>query len=59
MIFKKNTEPEFDIDVEEERARDIRILNDCRTMKAQIESDIILLNNTIRQLELKYGLEDD
>lgn len=58
MIFKKNEEQKIDIDAEEERAKDMRILNDCKTMKAQIESDIMLLNNTIRQLEEKYGISD-
>lgn len=58
MIFKKNEEQKIDIDAEEERAKDMRILNDCKTMKAQIESDIMLLNNTIRQLEEKYGILD-
>lgn len=59
MIFKKTEESVIDIDVEEEKARDIRILNDCKTMKTQIENDIRLLDNTIRQLEEKYGISYD
>lgn len=58
MIFKSKAEPTIDVDVEEEIAKDIRTLNDCKIMVAQIDRDIMLLYNSLRQLEEKHGILD-
>ena len=58
MIFKEkaNEEP-IDVDLETERAKDQRIINDLKTMMVQIENDIRLLENTITAMEMKYGID--
>ncbi len=59
MIFKKEfEETTIDVDAEKEKARDERIVNDIKKMMIQIESDIRLLNNTLDELEKKYGITD-
>lgn len=58
MIFRdKPSEEPIDIDLETEKVKDQRIINDLKVMMMQIENDIRLLENTLTALESKYGID--